>query len=614
LLNRGAMRTGLLALSFFALLGAGCTAGHAGGTPRRGGGPDPGPDPDLPWSLSIDTDASDRYLLSDEANATIRGVLTASAGADRVEVDGSAAPLDARGNFTAAVPVPLGLSHVEVVGHDTEDRSIHGDRDILRAAYREEGTLNDGAIAIALTDELLAGLGARAGSALDGLDLSTFITPGTPLLSDGRCNIIADSVSHSAPTLALSRTDDGRLRAVATVSDIAVGFHGRCSLLGTNIDIRDGSEADQTTVELSMILAPNAAAPGECSVGLSAEDTSLAITSFDLDLRLGGCGLLCLAGELVGEIAEGTVRGMLQDRMGAMIDGVIGPALSDIAILNTTSTMSFLETPVDLGLCLVGLDSEPSPAGPALVARLGARASAAMPRYGDDAPGAPVLPTTRGELPAGTLAVDPGLLGQILFGAWRGGALSLDSLGAGSGSGGLSLTVDLLTGPVPALRPLIGDEIERGAPLALAIEGAMAPLSRAPTPVEAAMGVDLFLELGNLRIRIGAGEGAARRELFVVSSTVRLALALVPDATGALVPTLVEGATSTTTFLESTTVPGVTGRMGESLAGLVDGLIAAQIAPLLEGAAIALPDLGTPLVVSDVTVDPGGYLLLTLAP
>jgi hypothetical protein len=591
---------------------AGCNAGHAGGVPRRGPSGDlPGPS-DRPWTLEIETGASDRYLREDEREATIRGVLTASAGADRVEVDGERTPLDARDAFGARVPVPLGLSHIEVVGHDTEDRSVRGDRDVLRALYREEGSLNDGAIAVAVTDELLAGLGASAAGALDGLDLATFLSPGTPLVADGPCRIVATSVRHAPPTLALARTEDGRLRATATVRDIEVGFRGSCSLLGTDITIRDESQADQTTVELSMILAPNEAPPGACSTGVTASEASLAITSFDLDLRLGGCGLLCLAGELVGEIAEGAVRGMLEDRVAGMIDGALGPALADLSILDTTTSIAFLETPVELGLCLVGLGSEPGPDGPALVARLGARASATAPRYGDDAPGAPVLPVRRGELAPGTLAIDPGLLGQILFAAWRGGGLSLDALDAGSG--GLALTVDLLTGPVPALRELIGTEIERRAPLVLAIEGAMAPLGRAPSPVEAAMGVDVFLELGNLRIRIGAGETAASRDLFVVSSTVRLALALEPDASGALVPRLVEAATTTTTFLESTTVPGVTGRMGESLATLVDGLIAAQIEPLLGGAAIALPDLGTPLVVRDVTVDAGGYLLVALAP
>ena len=69
-----------------------------------------------------------------------------------------------------------------------------------------------------------------------------------------------------------------------------------------------------------------------------------------------------------------------------------------------------------------------------------------------------------------------------------------------------------------------------------------------------------------------------------------------------------------TRMAATASVPGVTSRMGEALAGLVDGLVPAQIAPLLEGAAIRLPDLGAPLTIGAIEPDDGGYLVLTLAP
>ena len=73
-----------------------------------------------------------------------------------------------------------------------------------------------------------------------------------------------------------------------------------------NIRIRDSSQVDETTAELSMNLTPIApATPGECVSGFTSSDVSFELTEFDIDLRLSGCGLLCLAGELVGEIAEG---------------------------------------------------------------------------------------------------------------------------------------------------------------------------------------------------------------------------------------------------------------------------------------------------------------------
>lgn len=572
--------------------------------PTRPTDPSMSADPDA-WTIRVDTSGTARYLERAEATATVRGTVEASLGAERAEVDGTDTPLDARDQFSATAPVPEGLSLLEVHGFDVAGNSGRGDRAILRADYLPEGEMDSNAIAIAVDDALLSGLAAGAlagaGGGLDSLSLSSFITPGTAIVSGSPCTIYVDSITHSPPTIALSTTADGRLRATARVNDIAVAIHGNCSALGTDVEIRRGSEVDETNVEITMILEPTFPAPGECADGLRASEPSVAITALDLDLRLGGCGLLCLAGELVGELAEGFVRDMLEDQVSGMIGPAIGPALEGVSLLETTTTMDFLSTPVEVSLCMTGLDSSTG----VLVATMGVIATG--PGGETDAPGAPRLPATSGALPSGTLAIDPSLVGQILFSAWRGGALRIDSLGAGGG--GPTLNVDLLAGVVPALRDLIGTTIPRGSPLTVGIDAAMAPLVRAPNAMERAAGADFVLELGDLRLTLGA----AGRELFVLSSTVRLGLSLEPNAEGALVPTLVRAATSTDTHVAETTVPSMTARMGEALSGLVNGLVPAQIAPLLEGAAIRLPDLGTPLTVTGVEPDAGGTLHVSIA-
>jgi hypothetical protein len=601
-----------LLLALAALPSAGCANGRfrsrvVDPTGEEGTAPgrtDPGADEPEAFSIEVDTSGSDTYLPLEATTGEVRGTVTASAGADRAEVDGEELALDARDGFRTSVPLSRGLTHVEVHGFDGEGRSARGDRALLRAEYLDEGALREEAVALAVDDALLGAMASAAVGSLGMLELSSFVAPGTAVVSGSPCTIYVDSITHAPPTVALSTTADGRLRGTVRLTDVTVNVHGRCSALGLDVELRPGTQIDETDVELTTALAPSFPAAGECADGLVASDTSVRITRFDIDLRLGGCGLLCsAAGEAVGELAEGYARDYLEEKVEEMVIDELGPALDGLSILETATSLDFLGTPVDVGLCMTGLES----AGGVLVATLGV--SARGPGGATDAPGAPGLPASVPALPSGSLALDPALVGQILFSAWRAGALRIDSLGPSGSMGGVSLNVDLLAGVVPALRPLLGTEIPRGSALELGIDATMAPLVRVATPTEAAMGADLFLELGDLRLRIGV----AGRDLFVLSSTVRLALALEADASGALVPTLVREATTTSTSLASTTVPSVTSRMGEGLASLVDGLVPTQIAPLLEGAAITLPDLGVPLSIADIAPDAGGFLVIELA-
>ena len=77
---------------------------------------------------------------------------------------------------------------------------------------------------------------------------------------------------------------------------------------------------------------------------------------------------------------------------------------------------------------------------------------------------------------------------------------------------------------------------------------------------------------------------------------------------------MVPSLSSTHTWLTWTALPQLPERSASGLVDLVDGLLLAQLAPLLEGAAFELPDLGGPLTVADVAPDAGGYLELQLSP
>lgn len=573
---------------------------------------DPTTTPEGEWALSIDTSPSDSYIDSTVDTATIRGVVTASEGVRHVEVGpadaASRVPADSGGSFETPMSVGPGYSLVEVRATDRADHVVDGHVSLLRADYVPQWELLGDSAVIAADESMLSALGDGAAGALGGLDLSAFVTPGSTLMDNEQCRLFVDGVSHGTPTLTLTPTDDGRLRATATVADIAVGFYGVCNALGNTIGVDRGSEADETTVQLSMIIEPIPPAPGECVSGFTSSDVSLRITEFDLDLRLSGCGLLCLAGELVGEIAEGAVKGMIEDQFMEMVGGLVDPLLADLEVLNETTTLDFLDTPVEVGLCLTGL--EPSPEGQ-LMARIGTRARSMGPELGPSGPGAPVLATGAGVSRPGTMLLDPGLISQILYAVWNGGALAIPDVSALSeGEEGLGFTVDTLASLVRELRPFIEDgRITRGAPLVIGVDANMAPLARAATPEEAAGGVDMFIEIGDLRLSIGTGS----MTLFEIATHVQLALSLEPTPEGALAPVLVEDQSTSVTWLVDTAVPMLSNRSAASLVDLVDGLIISQLSPLLSGTAIELPDLGVPLTVGNIEPLTDGYLEVELA-
>lgn len=597
-----------ISFTLAALLTVGCT-GQLLDRDDRGDG-DGGTEFPGSWGLSVDTSASDTYLPMDTATATIRGHVTASEGVERVEVgpetSPSRVPVDSGGAFTVPMSVDPGYSLVEVRAYDRNGNMVRGNHSVLRSTYTPEWErLGDSAV-IAADDALLSGLAAGASGVLGMLDLSAFIMPGAPLMESSTCHLYVDNVSHSPPTLGLSTTEDGHLRATARVSDITVGFSGNCNALGQSIQVRPGSEADETTVEISMTLQANETLPGECVHGFTSADVNLSITSFDLDLRLAGCGLLCLFGEVIGEIAEGAVRGMIEDRFRGMVGGLIDPLLADLTVLDETRTIDFLMTPVDVNLCLTGLDTVDGQ----LLASLGTRVRGPG-GLGLEAPGAAILPTTLPTTAApGTLLIDPGLVSQILFSVWNGGAFAIPDVSALSGGAeGLGFTIDTLSGVVPQLRALISDgTIMRGAPLVIGVDAQMAPLVRAANAEEAAAGVDMFIELGDLRLSLGT----ASMTLFEIGTHVSLALTLEPTAEGALAPVLVASESRSTTWLIDTAVAELPARNADSLTDLVNGLVLTSLAPLLSGAAIELPDLGVPLEVGDVSPTDGGYLAITL--
>jgi hypothetical protein len=283
---------------------------------------------------------------------------------------------------------------------------------------------------------------------------------------------------------------------------------------------------------------------------------------------------------------------------------LVAPLVSDVGALDLGTSVDFLGVPVEVGMCLMGFVD----AGGRTLARIGT--SATGPGSAAAVPGAPVMPSTLPVAGSDALYIDPGLVSQLLFAAWKGGALSIEDVASGADAG-LPLTVDALALLSPPIQQLVREGALVGStPLTVDVDATTAPLVRAPTDAERATSpeLDALIEVGNLQLTIRAGTS----DLFTLATHLRLGLALVPDAAGALVPTVVPAETRSSTWLVDSSLPRLPPGAGDAVAAVVDGLLADQLAPLLAGEAIDLSGLGLPLSIADVVPTAGGYLELRL--
>lgn len=551
------------------------------------------------WALAVDTSASDRYLASDNDTAVIRGDVYTSQGLDRVEIGRSMSPTTLPGEIEFVTPFSVGegLSLVEVRAFDVDGHMANGHHSVLRTRYIAENEMHPRALAIALTEPLLASVSSGLITAADGLNLSDFLTPGTALIDDADCMLIADRVMQSPTALSLRPTGDGGIAIEMNLSDIVIGFHGTC--MGATVS--PASEVDSTAARVTVAVYPVSPAPGECLSRFTATETRVEITSFDIDLRLDDCGVLCPFGEVVGELAEDSVRDRLTEQTTGMVELLLADFLADVMLLDSHSMFDAFDVAVGLDLCLTGIDQS----GTELVARLGARASG--PGGATDAPGAPQLFAELGPASANRAWLDPALLGQIVFSAWRAGGLTFSG-------GGDSLTTDLLGIVVPGLQDRFDAlGIPRGSAIEVDARVGMAPLLRAaaaPTGGDVPGDADVLFELGNIRTTLRANG----IDLFTFETHASLALVMTPDETGTLIRAMLAPTSVSTTWLVESAITDLDASASDLLALAVDSELRGRVADLASKFSIAVPDLGAPIVVTDVAPVEGGYLELTLAP
>lgn len=545
---------------------------------RDGSDPRPGPGG---YALTVDTTGTDSYAPAHATSWTVSGRVVASEGLDSLTVAGGAAPVAGDGRFSRDVSLEPGLTLVPIeaadLGAPPHVRQAH--RSILAASYLPEGHINSRAAAIVLTNEVVAPIAEPLQARVAGIDIAREIMA-RRTLTDDDCRTVADAASHGTPMLSLT-VEGGALWLQITIPNLDIRYHGTCSAVIFSTDISG-------RMRTSVVLRTQLSAPtGDvCASGLDHTPAVVDLVGFDNDVSGGGSLLEMLLVSLMAEMREGDTADAMKAEFEAQADVLLGSELSGLSAFDSMETMTLFDTPIDVRLCLTGLASE----GGTLRATIGATATGSG--GGDVAVMAPGAPMVTGELPAsapGKLWLDSGLVGQLLFAAWRGGALASESVSE-IDVGTLSVVVPDLRGRYPA-----------GTMAQIGIDGRMPPLVRAAVPADG----DLLLDIGELHLLISAGGEL----LFRIGAQIRMTLELVPEA-GALRPEVVDVSADTWIIEEP-----VVDADEEVLNAAVQLQIADAASALLGDATIALPEIGGALTPTDVTATPGArYVEITLAP
>lgn len=573
---RRAWWTGLPVLCFVygcvGELGAYDTKAASGPPPGRTGGPDG-------YTLAIDTSATDSYAPAHATSWTISGRVTSSEGLAALTVAGGAVPVGAGGEFTRDVSLVPGLNLVPIEATDmaAPPHLRQGHRAILATDYLPEGHINPQAAALTLTNEILADMAAPLAGLVSGIDIASEIMS-RPTLTDDECRTVPDSASHGTPTLSLTVDATGALWLEIRIPSLDVRYHGRCSTFLFSSDVTGRMQTD--VVLRSQLSAP----PGDvCISGLEHSPPIVDLVGFDNSVSGGGSLLELLIVTLAGEIKEGDTADALKAEFEAQADALLSSELMGLTVFNVSETMTLFDTPIDVRLCMTGLVTE----GASLRAIVGATAMG--PSGGDVAVTAPGAPLVAGELPPaapGKLWLDANLVGQLLFSAWRAGALEDDAVE--------EIPLDTLTIVVPDLRGLY----PAGTMGRIGIDGQMPPLVRAAVTGEG----DLVLELGELHLTISAGSDL----LFRIGAVIRMTLELVPE--GAALRPEVANVTADTWIIEEPVVDADE----ELLNAAVQLQIGDAASALLGDATIGLPDIGGTLTPTDVTPAGPRYLEINL--
>ncbi len=563
------MRSFAFAAMVLAACGGGIEGSGDDGAPTDGDldGGDDGPLAPGEWRIDVDP-SFDRFVPAGTTTWTVSGTVRSSEPLAGVDVAGAPATLTGDA-FTAEVPVGPGLQVVPIVARDTAGHARQAHRSLIALDYLPEGTANRDAAAVILTDAILAEMSGGLTGDVTSVDVAGEILARDILSQDDQCVTWPVSARQGAVTADLVR-DDAELWLHIRVPQLYVYFEGQCQ--GPLRLIPIGGEMAGS---LDVWTRLDARAPTDGACITSFDHTPPAVTM--QGWRFGVWGLGGPLQNWIIQLFSGNkadeARAQIVTELRTRADELLTEKLANISVFDNRSTLSLLDRPVDLALCLAALE----PMGDQLVARIAASAQGTGTLA---APGAPLLAGPVVAPGADELVLDSNLIAQSLFSAWRAGGVERPNLQQVE----LSLLEILLPG--------LTERFPGVTMLDVSITGELPAVVRATPDVD---GADLRVELGDLRVDLTA----AGAPVLTLGVHLILDLDLVPTA-GTLVPTVVRTTSKVTLLAE------IIDGDDESIEDLVGGRIAAAASDLLAGSTISLPALPGLGVPADVAPDAGG--------
>ncbi len=394
----------------------------------------PALDPDAP-NIHITTPARGTFA-GDVRTVMVHGTVTDNGTVASVEVNGVAATLDGKGEWSVTVPVSAGTQLLHAVAKDAQGNVGKESRAVVTGPMRPITTGVPQAITATMSAQTFDAVGRGVTGFLKTGDLAALIAPQNPIVnvnpdSDNnfaRADVIGMSVG-AATTVALVPRPGG-LALDVELHDVEVKVRLAYALLGIDggRDVTVAASRIKVTGNLNLGVAQGA-------FDIRLVDQNVTVTGFDVDF--GG-----VPGKIIDLLRLDRVLGPV---VGLAIEKLVVPMLNRaLGGLNHTQTLDVLGTPVDIGVRPAHIACDADGAVIELDTTLRAQGDSASPGYVYLANTAPAMATDRGF----QLAIADDAANQLLGSYWA--------------AKGMDLTFDLTTGSYGQIGELY-DRVELSA-------------------------------------------------------------------------------------------------------------------------------------------------------
>ncbi len=392
----------ILGLATLATLAIGCSQPEA---PVR-------PEPPLLQVLSPDRGTMQPDLATIEVRGTVAPSPDSGAVITRVEVNGTAARLDAQGNWSATVTLASGANLLRTTATDALGHTASDTRGVVTGDLRPLDTVIENALAAGLSAQAFDKLGDTAATLVEQSDLGAFVAPYNPVIAKGLTNgeedclfgkvSVKPGLDVAAAYLSLVPTSSG-LALDAELVGLDIPLHTRyaAACINGQTDIR--ITAQRARIRGALAITVKA---GRFDVKLL--DPSVTFTGFDVQAS-GVPGAVIDLLDLDQEIAK-TLAWAVERFLAPMVD----KALAGVEVGN--QDVSLLGQTLRVGVSPAGVAFDARGAEVVLDAALTVQGANARFVYTENQ-----VPPGRGD--AGVaLAVADDTLNQLLAGFWaRGG-------------------------------------------------------------------------------------------------------------------------------------------------------------------------------------------------